>query len=185
VPNLCVFLASGRGVDPIFVEAARALGAAIAARGWRLVYGGAHRGLMGELADAALAGGAEVIGILPHHLAGKEIAHRGLTTLELVGSMAERKGRMFELADGFLTLPGGFGTLDELFETLTAAQLGLHAKPIALVDVGGYFTPIAAWLDGATRAGLVAAAHRALLTVHADLEDALASMAVRWAGAAR
>ena len=109
--SVCVFLASGRGADPIFTEAARACGAGIAARGWRLVYGGAHRGLMGELADAALAAGGEVLGVLPRDLAAREIAHHGLTRLELVDSMAERKDRMFRASDGFLTLPGGYGTL--------------------------------------------------------------------------
>ena len=176
--NLCVFLASGRGVEPIYAEAARAAGTAIATRGWRRIYGGAHRGLMGELADAALGAGGEVIGVLPRDLAAREIAHLGLTSLELVDSMAQRKDRMFTLADGFLTLPGGYGTLDETFEALTAAQLGHHAKPIAVWDVAGYFAPIVAWLDGAVAAGLVAPAHRALLSVHRELSTALDAVAV-------
>jgi len=180
MPSVCVFLASGRGLEPIFVEAARAAGTAIATRGWRLVYGGAHRGLMGELADAALAAGGEVVGVLPHWLATREIAHRGLTTLELVDSMAQRKDRMFALADGFLTLPGGYGTLDETFEALTAAQLGHHTKPIVICDVAGYFAPIAAWLDGAVRAGLVAREHGALLTIRGTLDEALDALVAGW-----
>jgi uncharacterized protein (TIGR00730 family) len=173
MPSLCVFLASGRGADPIYVETARATGAAIAARGWRVVYGGAHRGLMGELADAALAAGGEVIGVLPRDLEAREIAHRGLTSLEIVDSMAERKDRMFALADGFLTLPGGYGTLDETFEALTAAQLGHHTKPIVVYDVAGYYAPLAAWVEGAVRAGLVAATHATLWSIHRDLDAAL------------
>ncbi len=171
--SVCVFLASSHGHDPIYAEVARATGAAIAARGWRLVYGGAHRGLMGVLADACLAGGGAVVGVLPRDLEAKEIAHRGLTSLELVDSMAARKDRMMALADGFLTLPGGFGTLDELFEVVTAAQLGHHAKPCALVDVAGYYAPLVAWIDGAIAAGLIAAPYRALVATYPSTEAAL------------
>ena len=177
-----MFLASGRGRSPRYVEAARATGAAIAARGWRLVYGGAHRGLMGELADACLAAGGAVLGVLPRDLEAREIAHRGLTELVLVDSMAERKDRMMAAADAFLTLPGGYGTLDELFEVLTAAQLGHHAKPIVIADVDGYYAPLAAWLDGAAGAGLVAAEHRALLELHPTPDAALAALAARLSG---
>lgn len=179
-PSVCVFLASGRGADPVFTEAARACGAGIAARGWRLVYGGAHRGLMGELADAALAAGGEVVGVLPRDLAAREIAHHGLTRLELVDSMAERKDRMFGHSDGFLTLPGGYGTLDETFEALTAAQLGHHQKPIVVCDIAGYYAPLAAWVEGAARSGLVAPAHAALWSFQVGIEAALDALAAAW-----
>ena len=178
MPRICVFLAGSLGNDPIYLEAARATGAALAARGWPLVYGGAHRGLMGALADACMAAGGEVIGVLPRDLEAREQAHRGLTRLELVDSMGERKDRMMAYADGFLTLPGGFGTLDELFEVLTAAQLGYHAKPIAIADVGGYYTPLVAWLDGAAGAGLLARGHRALISAHPTPDAALAALGV-------
>lgn len=178
--SVCVFLASGRGLDPIYAEIAARCGTAIAQRGWRLVYGGAQRGLMGVLADAALAAGGEVYGVLPQTLAAREIAHHGLTNLELVDSMAQRKDRMFALSDGFLTLPGGYGTLDETFEALTAAQLGLHTKPIVVCDVGGYYAPLAAWVAGAVAAGLVAPAHAALWSIHRSLDGALDALAAGW-----
>lgn len=176
MPAVCVFLASAVGHGPRYAEAARATGAALAARGWPLVYGGAHRGLMGILADAALAGGGEVIGVLPRDLQERELAHRGLTELHIVESMAARKELMMARADGFLALPGGFGTLDELFEVVTAAQLGHHAKPIALYDLDGYYAPLLAWLEGAVAAGLVAQTHRHLITSHRDLDAALTAM---------
>lgn len=181
--SVCVFLAGSRGHDPRYVEVARACGAGLAARGWRLVYGGAHRGLMGELADAALAAGGEVYGVLPRLLADRELAHPGLTQLDLVDTMAERKARMTAASDAFLTLPGGYGTLDELFEVLTSAQLGEHARPIAIADVDGYYAPLVAWLDGAAAAGLLAPQHRGLLSYHADLDGALATLATRLTGA--
>lgn len=181
--SVCVFLAGSRGHDPRYVAAARACGAGIAARGWRLVYGGAHRGLMGELADAALAGGGQVYGVLPRLLADRELAHPGLTQLDLVDTMAERKARMTAASDAFLTLPGGFGTLDELFEVLTSAQLGEHARPIALADVDGFYAPLVAFLDGATAAGLLAPQHRASVSYHADLDGALDGLAARLTGA--
>jgi uncharacterized protein (TIGR00730 family) len=177
--SVCVFLAGSRGNDPRYVAAARACGAGLAARGWRLVYGGAHRGLMGELADAALAGGGEVYGVLPRLLADRELAHPGLTQLDLVDTMAERKARMTAASDAFLTLPGGFGTLDELFEVLTSAQLGEHARPIAIADVGGYYAPLMTFLDGAVASGLLAPQHRATLSYHVDLDLALDALATR------
>jgi uncharacterized protein (TIGR00730 family) len=177
--SVCVFLASATGHDPIYADAARDTGRAIAARGWRLVYGGAHRGLMGVLADACLDAGGQVIGVLPHILAARELAHPRLTQLELVDTMAQRKQRMDVLADAYLTLPGGFGTLDELFEVLTAAQLGVHRKPVALIDLAGYFTPLVAWIDGAVAAGLVAAEHRAMLRSYPTVDAAVAGVAAR------
>jgi uncharacterized protein (TIGR00730 family) len=176
--RICVFCGSSQGTKPEYADAARAVGAEIARRGMGLVYGGGRVGLMGILADAALAAGAEVDGVIPKHLAAKEVAHLGLTRLHLVDSMHERKARMAELSDGFLSLPGGFGTLEEMAETLTWSQLGLHRKPCALLDVGGYFTPLAAFFDHAVAEGFVKAEHRRLVLVDSDagrILDAIAA----------
>jgi hypothetical protein len=175
--RVCAFLASSPGHLPGPAAAAAALGAGLAARGWGLVYGGAGVGLMATLAEAALAGGGEVIGVIPADMVERELAHRGLTALHVVDSMAARKQRMFELADAFVTLPGGFGTLDELFEALTAALLGHHGKPIILVDLDGYYRGLLAFCDDAVAAGLLRPAHRALLRVFPDVESALAALA--------
>ena len=161
--RLCVFTGSSVGTRPAYAASARALAAAMLARGIGLVYGGGSIGLMGVLADAVLAGGGEVIGVIPGPLATREIAHQGLADLRVVPSMHERKALMTDLADGFVALPGGFGTFDELFEALTWAQLGLHRKPIALLDVERYFTPLLALLDQATREGFVRPEYRALV----------------------
>jgi uncharacterized protein (TIGR00730 family) len=139
------------------------LGKLLAERGIGLVYGGGHIGLMGVLADAALPLGGEVIGVIPQALVDKELAHSGLTELRIVSTMHERKALMADLADGFIALPGGFGTADELFEILTWAQLGIHTKPIALINVDGYFDGLLAWLDHTVREQLVRAEHRDLL----------------------
>ncbi|MDX2171190.1 MAG: TIGR00730 family Rossman fold protein [Deltaproteobacteria bacterium] len=170
--RVCVFCGSSPGADPAFAGAAEALGRTLAAQRIGLVYGGASVGLMGRLADAALAAGGEVIGVIPRALVDQEVAHRGLADLRVVGSMHERKALMAELSDAFVALPGGLGTLDELFEILTWAQLGLHHKPIGLLDVGGYFDPLLAFLDGAVHARFVAPAHRAML-LRADTPAAL------------
>jgi uncharacterized protein (TIGR00730 family) len=153
------------------------LGAFIATAGLGLVYGGASVGLMGAVADAALAGGAEVIGVLPNVLAGKEIAHAGLTRLELVSTMHERKARMAELADAFLILPGGYGTLEELLEVVTWAQLRLHAKPCILINTAGYWDGLLAFLDTAVAAGFLKPKNRELLRVAASAEEAVRMMA--------
>src|ERR1035441_4729569 len=153
--RVAVFCGSANGTNPAFLAEARALGAAIAAAGLGMVYGGANVGLMGAVADAALAGGAEVIGILPDLLAGKEIAHTGLTSLELVPTMHQRKARMVELADAFLVLPGGYGTLEEVLEAVTWAQLRLHAKPCILINTAGYWDGLLAFLDTAVAAGFL------------------------------
>lgn len=145
--SLCVFCGSSPGDDPVFAAAAKGLGETLARRGITVVYGGAGVGLMGTLADAALAAGGEVIGVLPHPLFGKEVAHRGLTRLIEVASMHERKMKMFELSDGFLALPGGWGTLEEIFEMLTWAQLGLHRKPCGFLNVKGYYDGLLAFLE--------------------------------------
>ncbi len=167
--RVCVYCGSSPGDCPEFAELARELGRVLAARGLGLVYGGGHVGLMGTLADAVLAAGGEVTGIIPQRLVDAEVAHTGLTALEIVGSMHERKARMAELADAFIALPGGFGTLDELFEILTWAQLGLHGKPCGLIDFDGYYAPLVAWADSAVRAGFVRPAHRQLLMVDTDI----------------
>jgi uncharacterized protein (TIGR00730 family) len=175
--RVAVYCGSADGNDPAYLAEARALGSAIAAAGLGLVYGGASVGLMGAVADAALAGGAEVIGVLPDVLAGKEIAHAGLTRLELVSTMHERKARMAELADAFLILPGGYGTLEELLEVATWAQLRLHAKPCILINTAGYWDGLLTFLDKAVEAGFLKPENRALLRVAQDAEEALAMVA--------
>ena len=161
--RICVFCGSSSGSRPIYAEMARAVGKELAARGLGVVYGGSSIGLMGALADAALAAGGEVIGVLPRGLFRREVAHRGLTELREVGSMHERKALMGELADGFLALPGGFGTCDELFEVVTWAQIGLHHKPIGLLDVEGFFAPLLAFVRHAAQEGFLPPAHVDLL----------------------
>ena len=178
--RVAVFCGSANGTNPAFVAEARALGAAIAAAGLGLVYGGACVGLMGAVADAALAGGAEVIGVLPDVLAGKEIAHSGLTRLELVSSMHERKARMAELADAFLILPGGYGTLEELLEVVTWAQLRLHAKPCILINTADYWDGLLKFLDTAVAAGFLKAENRALLQVAGSAEEAVGMVVGGW-----
>ena len=175
--RVAVYCGSANGSNPAFLAEARALGAALAAAGLDLVYGGASVGLMGAVADAALASGAEVIGVLPDVLAGKEIAHAGLTRLELVSTMHERKARMAELADAFLVLPGGYGTLEELLEVVTWAQLGLHAKPVVLVNTVGYWDGLLAFLDGAVEAGFLKPKNRALMMVAGSAGEAVGMVA--------
>jgi uncharacterized protein (TIGR00730 family) len=171
--RVAVFCGSAFGTNPAFRSEAMALGEAIAKAGLGLVYGGACRGLMGAVADAALAGGAEVIGVLPDVLKGREIAHDGLTRLELVPSMHERKARIHELADAILTLPGGFGTLDELLEAVTWAQIGIHAKPCILINTAGYWNGLLAFIDTAVASGFIEAKNKGLLRVAAHSVEAL------------
>jgi hypothetical protein len=171
--RVAVYCASSDGNNPAYLAEARALGTAIAAAGLGLVYGGANVGLMGAVADAALAGGAEVIGVLPSVLAGREIAHEGLTALEFVPTMHERKARMVELADAFLALPGGYGTFDELLEVVTWAQLRLHAKPCILINTAGYWDGLLAFLDTAVTAGFLRQKNRELMRVAADAKEAV------------
>ncbi len=163
--QLAVFCGSALGVDARFAGCARELGREAAARGITIVYGGAAIGLMGVLADAALAAGGQVIGVLPRHLAGREIGHQALTRLELVDSMHARKARMAELADAFVALPGGIGTLDELMEVWTWLHLGLHAKPVSVLNVGGFYDALLAWIDHAATAGLIRPSQRNALRV--------------------
>ncbi len=158
---------SGRG--PAYVELARSVGAGLAGRGIGLVYGGGRLGLMGAVADAALAAGGEVIGVIPRGLVGRELAHPGVTELRVVESLHERKAQMAELSDGFIALPGGLGTLEELAEVASWAQLELHAKPIGLLGHAGYWDPLLAWLDRAVAEGFIATGHRRLIAVDADL----------------
>jgi uncharacterized protein (TIGR00730 family) len=175
--RVAVFCGSALGSNPAFVAEARALGAAIAAAGLGLVYGGANIGLMGAVADAALAGGAHAIGVLPEVLVSREIAHDGLTQFEQVPTMHERKARMVELADAFLVLPGGYGTMDEMVEVVTWAQLGLHTKPCILINTAGYWDGLLAFLDTAVAAGFVKAKNRELVQVAANAEEAVRMVA--------
>ena len=145
--SICVYCGSNAGNKPVYAERAQALGARIAAEGLQLVYGGGNVGLMGIVADAVLAHGGEVIGVIPEQLVQWEVAHKGLTRLEVVANMHERKARMFDLSDAFVALPGGFGTLDEMFEMLTWRQLGLGKKPCAFLDVDGFYTPLIGMID--------------------------------------
>jgi uncharacterized protein (TIGR00730 family) len=163
-----VFCGASSGRSPSYADAARAFGTAAASRGVGLVYGGGRVGLMGAVADAALAAGGEVIGVIPQALVDRELAHGGLTALHIVGSLHERKALMAELAEGFAALPGGFGTLDELLEQLTWSQLGLHEKPVGLLDVEGYWRPLIALARHATEEGFVREADLAAIAVAED-----------------
>jgi uncharacterized protein (TIGR00730 family) len=165
IRRLCVFCGSNAGRDPRFVAVAQALGRRLAADGIGIVYGGASIGLMGAVADAAIEAGGDVIGVIPDALAAKEIAHRGLTELRLVRSMHERKALMAELSDGFVALPGGIGTLEELFEVWTWAQLGHHAKPCAFLNVAGFYDSLLAFLDEVAAHAFMKPAHREMLVV--------------------
>jgi uncharacterized protein (TIGR00730 family) len=181
MPRIAVFCGSRAGVSPAYAEAAAALGAALGRRGCELVYGGAHVGLMGIAADAALAHGARVVGVIPAAMVDRELAHRGITDLRIVGSMHERKALMASLADAFLVLPGGMGTLDELCEILTWAQLGLHAKPVGLLEVRDYWRGFLTFLDTAVAEGFLRESDRARIHHHADLDtlmDALLGAAL-------
>lgn len=179
IQRVCVFCGSSPGADPAFADAARALGAALVRRGQGLVYGGGCVGLMGIVADAVLAGGGEVIGVIPRSLARKEVAHEGLTELIVTDDMFERKGLMMERADAFVSLPGGVGTLDELFEVLTWVQLGQLAKPSGLLDVEGFYDPLIGFLDGLVEARFLRERHRALL-LRDDEPDRLLDRLAAW-----
>jgi len=166
--SVAVYCGSSPGADPGFAAAAAALGRLLAERGIRLVYGGGHVGLMGVVADACLAGGGEVHGVITRALEAKELAHRGLTSLAVVETMHERKQAMADLAGGFVMLPGGFGTLDEFFEVLTWTQLGIHAKPCGVLDVAGYFAPLRDLLEAATRQRFLRPGHRDLVIMDTE-----------------
>jgi len=175
--RLCVFCGSSPGDSPAYADAARALARAMVRRRVGLVYGGASVGVMGALADAVLAAGGEAVGVIPRGLVAREVAHPRLTELHVVDTMHERKRRMADLADGFVALPGGLGTLEELFEVWTWALLGIHAKPVALLDVARYWAPLLAFLDGAVARGFVREAQRALALVDDDAERLLDRLA--------
>ena len=166
--NVCVFCGSRPGSRPEYTEAARTLGETLARRGLTLIYGGAKVGLMGTVADAALEADGGVIGIIPQALVRKEVAHDGLEDLRIVGSMHERKAQMAELADAFIALPGGFGTFEEFFEIVTWAQIGLHHKPCALLNIAGYYDPLLALIDHAIAEDFAPSAHRRIIVTDTD-----------------
>jgi uncharacterized protein (TIGR00730 family) len=168
IERICVFCGSNNGSDPAYADAARALGRLLAREGIALVYGGGSVGLMGELADAVLGAGGRAIGVIPHALWAREVGHRGLTDLHIVDTMHERKAMMADLADAFIALPGGLGTLEEIFEIWTWAQLGLHAKPLGFLDVNGFFEPLMAFLDRGVREQFVKEPHRAIALIDRD-----------------
>lgn len=176
IRTVCIFCGARKGADPMFAQVARAAGRALAARGLTMVFGGGGVGLMGEAADAALAAGGEVIGVIPQRLIDREAGHRGLSRLEVVADMAVRKDRMLALSDAFLVLPGGLGTLDELFEVLTLRQIGYHAKPTALVSTGGYYEPLLRTLRGFAGHGLVDPRDLDRLVVAPDVDGALTGL---------
>lgn len=174
--RICIFSGSRLGARAEYAHAARDLGGRIAAVGMGLVYGGASVGLMRDAADAALAAGGEVIGVIPRALVDREVAHAGLSELRVVSTMHERKAMMSELSDGFIALPGGFGTLDELFEIVTWAQLGLHAKPVGLLDVAGFWAPLMRLVEHTVQEGFVPEDQVALLLCERDAGALLARM---------
>jgi uncharacterized protein (TIGR00730 family) len=174
---VCVFCGSSAPADPRYRAAARALGALMAGSGIDLVYGGASVGLMGALADAALGHGGRVIGVIPAGLFAREVSHTGLTELHEVASMHQRKQLMYDLSDAFIALPGGLGTLEELAEVATWSQLGLHSKPVVLLDVGGFWEPLTALLDRMAGTGLLKPAGRELIQRTRSAEEALAVLA--------
>jgi uncharacterized protein (TIGR00730 family) len=175
--SICVFCGASSGNDPRYAAAAAAVGERLAGHGIQLVYGGGRLGLMGAVADGALASGGRVVGVIPRGLVDRELAHPDVTELRIVDTLHERKAVMAELSDGFIALPGGLGTLEELAEVLSWAQLDLHEKPIGLLDVGGYFAPFEAFLDHAVAEGFIAERHRRLLLVDHDLDGLLAAFA--------
>lgn len=172
--SICVYCGSNSGRDPAFAETARSVGETLARRGIALVYGGGRVGLMGELADAALAAGGEVHGVIPEFLALKEIAHLELTRLHVVQSMHARKAAMVQLSEAFIAMPGGIGTMEELFEVWTWAQLGQHRHPVGLLNAAGYYDELVAFLDRMTEQGFLAADHRGALVVADNIADLLA-----------
>ena len=176
IRSVCVYCGSNAGSRPVYAERAMVLGTRLAQQGLALVYGGGNVGLMGIVADAALAAGGEVIGVIPEQLVGWEVAHRGVTRLEVVANMHERKARMFDLSDAFVALPGGFGTLDEMFEMLTWRQLGIGDKPCAFLDVDGFYEPLVAMMDRMVAEGFLHADQRRDLWHGEDIDAMLVWM---------
>jgi uncharacterized protein (TIGR00730 family) len=175
--KICVFCGSSVGNKPEYAEAAVTLGGLLAKKKIGLVYGGGNVGLMGVIADAVLEAGGEVIGVIPHSLAQREIEHQGLTQLHVVDSMHTRKAMMAELADAFIAMPGGVGTFEEFFEAVTWTQLGLHRKPCGLLNVAGFYTPLAAFIDQAVSEGFIKPVHRASIVVDDNAERLLDTLA--------
>lgn len=176
--RLCIFCGSQQGNLPVYRQAATDVGRLLAEHGIGIVYGGGHVGLMGVVADAALQAGGEVLGVIPQSMVDSELAHLGLTKLHIVDTMHQRKALMVELSEGFLALPGGYGTADELFEVLTWAQLRLHANPIGLLNVAGFFDPLIAWVDRCVQDGFVKPKYRGLLSTYPDV-GAVAELLVK------
>lgn len=174
--RIAIYCGSSRGLDPEFQDAAAGLARHLADQGLGIVYGGGNVGLMGVVADAALAAGGEVIGVIPESLLAKELGHKGCTQLIVTRSMHERKQTMVDLSDGFIALPGGFGTLDELFETLTWLQLGFHGKPVGLLNVNGFFDRLLSFLDHMSEQGLLKPEHRASLISATSAQGLLTAM---------
>jgi uncharacterized protein (TIGR00730 family) len=174
--SICVFCGSNEGRQDLYRSTAQSVGRQLAQSGIQVVFGGGSCGLMGAVADAALEAGGRVVGVIPKGIESREVAHRSLSELHIVRSMHDRKAMMTELSDGFLALPGGLGTLEELFEVLSWAQLGIHEKPVALLNAGGYFDPLLTFLDRSMEEGFVRPEHHALLLRGDDVEEVLAKM---------
>jgi uncharacterized protein (TIGR00730 family) len=168
IHRLCVFCAAASGAKDDYLIAARAMGKVLVSRNIQLIYGGGGAGLMGAIADAVLAGRGQAVGVITRFLVDKELAHKNLTALHVVQTMHERKMMMATLADAFIAMPGGLGTLDELFEILTLAQLGIHDKPVGLLNISGYYEPIMAYLDHAAAEGFLRVDHRRRVMMHED-----------------
>lgn len=175
--RIAVYCGSATPADPSYLALASAVGSGLAARGIGVVYGGGRLGLMGAVADSALAAGGEVIGVIPEALRDAEVAHRGCTQLEIVKGMHERKARFTDLADGFITLPGGVGTMDELWEAISWAQLGYHSKPVGLLNAAGFFDPLIAFNTRMIETGFIRAQHAGIMIVEPDLDALLGAMA--------
>ena len=175
--SICVFCGASAGVDPAYRLAASRLGTILGDAGIRAVFGGGHVGMMGLMADAVLAAGGEVVGVIPQHLMDRELGHAELTELHVVDSMHSRKELMFTLADAFVVLPGGVGTLDETFEIITWKQLGMHDKPVVIVDVAGYWRPLAALISGIVAAGFASPATARLFAMVDSVDDVLDALA--------
>jgi uncharacterized protein (TIGR00730 family) len=177
VSSVCVYCGASGGVERRYLEAAVETGRAAAKRGWRLVFGGGHVGLMGVMADAALAEGGVVEGVIPQNLMDRELGHKGVTRLHVVASMHARKQKMFDLSDAFLALPGGIGTLDETIEVMTWKQLGMHDKPIVILDLDGYWEPLLGLIDTVIARGFAPAATAHLFATATSVEAAFAMLA--------
>jgi uncharacterized protein (TIGR00730 family) len=176
IRSVCVFCGSSHGLAPEYAQIAKEMGEAIAKRGWTLIYGGGNVGLMGVVADAALAVGGKVIGVIPEALLARELGHHGVTELRVVNTMHERKALMVELADGFVALPGGIGTFEEFFEVLTWVQLGIHQKPCGMINTRGYYQPVIDLLANAVKEGFLRAEHQQMVLTSEEPGELLAKM---------